>query len=99
MIQVITRGRGAGKTFKAEAWLRANPNRVLIVASSDLARDMIRRNGPGVMGRVVTLKQYLGGSGARSRPDVEVGIDNADLILAELLSTHVSLVTFTGVTA
>jgi hypothetical protein len=93
MTTVITRARGAGKTTESAEWLREDPSRLLLVGLEQHAKDF-RRRYPDLKDRVVTLQEwrYVG----REFVHTPLGVDNADLVLADMLQHAVDLMTVTG---
>ena len=92
----VIRPRGGGKTKAAIAWLKDNPGAVLIVHDESYAATLRKEFG-------LTDKQVMShrsaGTRLRGRNVPAVGVDNLDLILADLLGTGrapVGLVTATG---
>lgn len=88
-MRIVSLERQRGKTETLIEWVRAKPNRVIIVMSAREADRIIRKYG------LSSLQVLIWGMvpGARGR-DVEIAIDNLDLILRQVCG-DVKIVTVT----
>ena len=90
-MKVITAPRRGGKTTAAVKWMAENPKAVLIVAQEPMVNILIKEY-PQLKGRVFPPnKDRLRGL------DCDVAVDNADLLLYQLLGVYPKLITLTGV--
>lgn len=95
----VIRPRCGGKTTEALRWLKDTPGAVLLVHSEEYAARLRREHG-------LTDKQVMShrsaGTRLRGRRHVTVGVDNLDVMLAQLLGlspdARIDLVTATGET-
>jgi hypothetical protein len=81
-VKVLVTGRRGGKTTAMLAWLRANPEAVCICLSTVEASRLAQENTD------IARERFLTVDGTRKlegmiRP--QVGVDNADIILARYL--------------
>lgn len=98
MTRVIARSIGGGKTHAAVEWVKEDPGvRVMVVASHDAKVWVRRRFGLG-KDQVFTVGEVSGGR-LRGLGKRGLVVDNADMVLSELLGHFVEAVTVTGVYA
>jgi hypothetical protein len=93
-MQVIVRHRQKGKTTAALAWLRESEDRVLLVFNLVIA-SRLQHLHPDVADRIASFHEFL------RKPDLarlyeEVGIDDAEMILQDIIKHPIDLITMTG---
>ena len=103
-MQFLVRPRQSGKTFEIVDWVRQGkatdsyPFHSRVIVTPNIAQaDLIRRTYPLLDYREVFSLSEWKNARLGAQP-VEVGIDNVDLILHEMLGwpSQISLVTATG---
>jgi hypothetical protein len=82
-VKVIVTGRRGGKTTAMLAWMRENPEAVCICTSAFEAGRLAKENPDIDKGRFLTADNAR--AGLLGRHPLQVGLDNADLILARFL--------------
>lgn len=105
MTSIIVRPRRAGKTYESVQWVLAGQrtdsypgwSRVLLTGSIQEA-ERIRSAHPELEYRQVFSWSEWQAARLGKKP-VEVGIDNADMILSTILQQQVGLITMNGVVA
>lgn len=95
-MRFIVGGRGGGKTYDAIRWLKADENRVLVVASHQHRISKCEQYGEELWDRIWTVEEVVSGRarGMLHRP--VWGVDDLDMVLPQLLGGAVDLVTGTG---
>lgn len=101
--ELVILPRAGGKTTRMLEWMRAAPpgeHRVL-VCIDQMEADRLRRENPDLedwqFKSVGLVKRDLWGSGSLlGRDRIVLGVDNLDLVLAQLLRWPVGMVTWNG---
>jgi hypothetical protein len=92
-VEVITGGHGSGKTTRAIAWLREDPQRRAMVCSDAPTMERLRRENPDLPYRAfVTIRGALSNA---LRGKAACARDDLDLVLEGILGTKIDLVTTT----
>lgn len=93
---ICVRPIAAGKTYWAVQRVLENPRLILLTHSRDAAND-IRERYPGMMYRVFSWMEYREGScHGMMRGRHELIIDNADLILNQIVNDPIFAITLTN---
>lgn len=100
-MEVIVNGRQAGKTYRLVEWVKQGEqidsypgwSRVIVVQSVGEALLLRRDYGLNVR-QVLSLKEW--GENRAGNSQVEIALDNADLVLGEILRKLPSVVSITG---
>ena len=93
-------GRQTGRTTRMIEWLKDNPSGILIVHSESEAQRLSNlHDHDGIMElrlRIVSVESWM-----NRRPSFHlpaVAVDNADMVLQQLLGTGIDVVTMEGTT-
>lgn len=87
MKTITISNRGAGKTTRMVEWLKDNPTRILITFNNKEA-ERIRQQfnlEPQDANRVLGWQDYLDRKGMGKLRYANIGIDNADMILQNMV--------------
>lgn len=88
--------RGCGKTTRMIEWLRSGPNRLMLVISEQERRRIIsEKDNLDLANKIVTFEMYRRQIRRASQGIQEIGIDNADIILEDLIGRPISKMTMT----
>lgn len=95
MVEVISAGRGEGKTAKLIKMAKANAAAIVLVHSDAVCEDLRRRN-PDIARRIFSVRSFNAG---QHRGIATAGssylIDNIELCISELTGANVAAITVT----
>ncbi len=93
--------RQSGKTTALLEWLRAGPDRYVVVHSQFEAYRLSQLviEYPDLFDKIITVDELISKRILRGKRNAEIAIDNLDLVLPQLIgsfSTTIGPITYTG---
>lgn len=83
-MRVIHMKRRGGKTIWLVSQVRKNPNGILVCFNAQEADRLVKEYPDLPVGKIITVAEALGTGLQGLRPEPELYIDNADMILTEI---------------